>query len=148
MTFDPVVAIETALANKTQRERDEEAAYQARCRAALKLPTALDVRAQIGAQMVEIAQQVLALGEDDFEYTRLAEGYAMQGDYRKAAALTKDVGRQQYYEAVIAAVDNPFECGCPRKRGALSNIFTKDRILFDGQARELLACAVCGHLTC
>lgn len=146
--FDPITAVNTLLERKTDREREEEARYQAEKRAALHLPSELDIRAQLGARMVMMAQTALEATDDDFEQSRLAEGYALQGDYRKAATLTKDSARKTYYEQIIAAVENPNKCSCPPKNGNLSNIFTKDRILFDGQVREVLACAICGHIRC
>lgn len=148
MEFDALTAINTIIARKTKQEREEEAAYQAERRAELQLPTPIDVRAQLGARMVDLAQEVLTSTDDDFEYTRMAEGYALQGDYRKAVLLTRDDQRKRQYEAIIAAVDVASNCPCPPKNGSIPNVFTKDRILFDGQVRELLCCAVCGHLKC
>lgn len=147
--FDPINAVNTLLARKTEREREEEVRYQAEQRGKLHLPTEIDIRAQLGARMVEMAQAAIECADDDdFEYSRMAEGYALQGDYIKAAALTRMPNKQQEYQRIIEAVTNPTSCACPKQAGTQSNIFTKDRILYDGQVKDVLACAICGHIKC
>jgi hypothetical protein len=146
--FDPLVAVNTVIEKKSEREREEEARFQADERAKLHLPTEVDIRAQLGARMVTMAQAALEENDDDFEATRLAEGYALQGDYRKAALITRDAARKREYEVIIAAVDNPQDCLCPVKSQNSSTRFVKDRILFEGQVRELIACSLCKNIKC
>lgn len=146
--FDPYAAVDAVVSRKSEREREEEARFQAEQRAKLQLPTELDTRAQLGARMVELAHVALADGHDDFECSRLAEGYALQGDYRQAAALTKDDAKRAEYDRIIAAVDNPQDCGCPKKSGANSTLFLQDRILFDGQIKNILMCTICRKIRC
>lgn len=146
--FNPELAIEAVAARKSAREREEEARYQAEERAKLQLPTELDNRAQLGARMVSMAQAALEEKEDDFEYSRMAEGYVLQGDYRKAVLLTRDDDRRKEYQVLIDAVDNPTECGCPKQIGKMGTQFVKDKILFDGQVRHVVVCTVCRHVKC
>lgn len=146
--FDPMTAVGAALERKTEREREEEARFQAEQRAKLQLPNEIDIRAQLGARMVSAAQAALEEADDDMELTRLAEGYALQGDYRKAIALTRDETRRQEYVALIEATENSVPCTCPNMVNKVSTKFIKDRILFDGQVRNIIACTICRKLTC
>jgi hypothetical protein len=146
--FNSDLAIEAAIARKSEREREDEARYQAEQRAKLQLPTELDTRAQLGARMVSMAQTVLAEIDDDFEYSRMAEGYALQGDYRKAALLTRDADRRKEYQVLINAMDTPTECGCLKNTGKANTQFVKDKILFEGQVRHVVVCTACRHVRC
>jgi hypothetical protein len=146
--FDAIQAINTAIATKTDAERDEEARFQAEQRAKLNLPTEIDIRAQLGARMVAAAEQALAEHPSEFETNRYAEGLALQGEYRKALELTQCSVKRAEYQAIVNGIDNPVDCACPKKRGQISTIFTKDRIFAEGRVREVLACALCGHIKC
>lgn len=148
MEFDPYAAVEAVVARKTDKEREEEARSQAEQRAKLQLPTELDVRAQLGARMVYLAQAALGQAEEDFEYTRMAEGYALQGDYRKALELSRDPERVAEYQRIVDAVEHPTECGCPKQVGTTQVQFLKDKILFDGQVKNILACTMCRNIRC
>lgn len=146
--FDVNLALNTAIARKTDAEREEEARFQAEQRAKLNLPTEIDIRAQLGARMTAAAEIALAEQDTDFEVNRYAEGLALQGEYRKALSLTRCPVKRAEYTAIVDGIDNPKDCGCPKKIGTVATLFTKDRILAEGQVREVLACALCGHIKC
>lgn len=148
MDFDVETAINTALARKTDLEKAEEARIQEEERAKLKLPTAVEIKYNLGVRMVRSAEEVLAEQPSDFEFTRLAEGLALQGKYADALALTKDPNKHAEYTKILDAFQNPRGCGCPAFRGRQATVFTKDQLLINGEVRDLLACALCGHWKC
>lgn len=146
--FDINTAVNAILARKTPAEREDEARFQAAERAKLHLPTEIDIRAQLGARMVALAQEALDTGVSEFELARLAEGYALQGDYKKALELTTNDDKRKEYEQILTAYTNGSKCDCPTTKGTVSTRFTKDKLLIDGQVRDLIACSLCGNLTC
>jgi hypothetical protein len=130
--FDPIKAIESVVSQRTQHEKDEWEKYQEEQRAKLTL---LDGRAMMGVRQVEIALRELENGESDFEYTRLAEGYALQGEFQKAVELTRDALKRSEYQAVLNATE--MDCPCNPKHKFIRDIYPQFSIW---------CCASCSHL--
>ena len=106
--FDVETAIETRLANKTPAEIDRERRYQEEQRQRVSV---MDTRSEHAYRAIEIALANLAKNpDDDFEYTRLAEGYYLLGDFEKAAATTRNAEKKAEYIAYANA--KPIQCGC------------------------------------
>lgn len=148
MEFDPNAAIETIISRKTDLERAQDARFQAEQRAKLRLPTLLENKVSLGQRMCGSAMSQLEIAESDEAYSRLAEGLALQGEYRQAAQLTKDDTQRQEYLQIIDAVDNPRKCGCPNLVNKLPTRFLKEKIIFEGRQMDVTACALCGHIEC
>jgi hypothetical protein len=110
-TFDPIAAIQAVVSQRTQYEKDEWEKFQEEQRAKLQL---LDGRAMLGARQVELALRELENGESDFEYTRMAEGYALQGNFEKAVELTRDATKRQEYQEILDATE--IDCPCNPKQ--------------------------------
>lgn len=136
--FDVETAIETRLANKTPAEIDRERRYQEEQRQRVSV---MDTRSEHAYRAIEIALANLAKNpDDDFEYTRLAEGYYLLGDFEKAAATTRNAEKKAEYIAYANA--KPIQCGCPTKRAGkdvLSPRFVKEQ--FPG--KNLIYCTSC-----
>ena len=85
-----------------------------------------------------------------FEIDRLAEGYALQGDYEQAYDLAQSVERQIEYKAILNAFNNK-ECDCPQTIGkgktSFPTRFMKDKFYHQGNVAELWQCATCKKLT-
>jgi hypothetical protein len=130
--FDPVKAIQAVVSQRTQYEKDEWEKFQEEQRAKLQL---LDGRAMLGARQVELALRELENGESDFEYTRMAEGYALQGNFEKAVELTRDATKRQEYQEILDATE--IDCPCNPKQKFIIDKYPQF---------TLWRCASCLHL--
>lgn len=148
MEFDADAAVQAAIDSKTEEERERERHWQEEQRARLVLPTEMQIKAEFGRRMEVMALEALAENPTDFEYSRLAEAKALQGDWKAALELTRDPLKREEYEAVVAAIENPHDCGCPLLLNRMPTRFTKNRIIADGRQLDVIACSVCGHLKC
>jgi hypothetical protein len=85
-----------------------------------------------------------------FEIDRMAEGFALQGDYAQAYDLAQNEEKRAEYKAVLDAFNN-VECSCEEIVGkgktTVSTRFLKDRFYHHGQIAELWQCATCRQLT-
>jgi hypothetical protein len=143
MTFDPVKAIESVASQRTKLEKEEWERFQQEEREKLK---ALDLNAFYGFNAVEIALKQLEHGESDFEYTRMAEGYALMGDFEKAIDLTRDPEKKAEYQTILDAHTN-LDCPCPpTQRVGKDTLPTRFRKLEFG-GKTLVECSLCGNLT-
>lgn len=136
--FDPITAIETRLANRSAEELDRERKYQEQQRQRL---TVMDSRSGHAHRAIDIALHNLEQNpNDDFEYTRMAEGYYLLGDFQKAAELTRNAEKRSEYLAYANA--NAVKCECPvTKIGGtpISPRFVKEK--FPG--KDLIFCTAC-----
>lgn len=136
--FDPIAAIENRLANKTEAELDRERRYQEQQRQRLSV---MDTRSAHAQRAIDIALHNLESNpDDDFEYTRLAEGYYLLGDFRKAFETTRNEEKKAEYEAFMNA--KPYQCECPVSRNGnvtISPRFVKEK--FPG--KDLIYCTTC-----
>lgn len=148
MEFDANAAIEAVISRKTDLERAEEARFQAEQMAQLKVPSALETKAELGRRMAKSAMDSLKNQESDAAYSKLAEGLALQGEYRAAAELTRNPCKKSAYEAIIEALENPHDCGCPLMAGRNPTRFIKERIIAEGRQVDVTACSLCGHIRC
>lgn len=148
MEFDAEAAIQAVISQKTDLERAEEARYQAEQRAKLRLPSDLEMKVEMGRRMTKTAMRMLAVAESDDAYSRLAEGLALQGEYRQAAALAPKASQKEEYQKVVDAIDNPHDCGCPLLMNRLPTRFTKEKIIAEGRQTQITACSLCGHIRC
>lgn len=111
LEFDVDKAISTRLAERTKADIAYERRYQEEQRS--KLPN-IDQRGEHALRAIEIALHNLELNpDDDFEYTRLAEGYYLLGDFEKAAQTTRNKEKQAEYEAYANA--STVKCACPHQ---------------------------------
>lgn len=92
----------------------------------------------LGQRQIELAKRQLELDPSDFEYTRLAEGYALIGDYEKAVEITRDDLKRKEYQEVLDALGRT-ECDCPKKVGENLTKFAKQNL----GGRILFSCALC-----
>lgn len=107
-TFDIDTAIAARLAEIPEAEKERFAKYQEEQRAKLKTPD----RDTFGAGMVRMASEALQGECDrDFEYERMAEGYALMGDFKTAHFLTTNPEKQAFYRKVLDAPDMECEHG-------------------------------------
>lgn len=148
MEFDIQTAVSAALARKSDLERQEELKYQEERQRELGTMSPISARADLGKRMVSMAEHALETAPSEFELTRLAEGLALQGYYREAHQITTDVVKQAEYAGIIKAIDGNANCSCPNKQQNLPTRFIKDIVLVDGKERNLIACSLCGNLTC
>jgi hypothetical protein len=131
MEFDVETAIETRIAETPKSEKERWQRYQEEQRAKLQIG---DGRSLLASRQIELALSELANGsEDEFEYTRMAEGYSLLGDFEIAAQMTRDPEKKAFYQKVLAAPDMECEHG--------------KMILFDKYpGLTLFICPVCKHL--
>jgi hypothetical protein len=136
MQFDVDAAIDARIAQKAPAERERWEKFQLEERAKLK-PT--DGKSSMGWRMIDLARENIGRhkqGEDidkDFEFTRLAEGYALIGDFINAVMLTSDLGKKAFYQQVLDAPDMECEHG--------------KMIFYDSfPGITLYKCPVCHHL--
>lgn len=146
--FDPIAAIENRLANKTEAELDRERKYQEEQRQRLSV---MDTRSSHAQRAIDIALHNLESNpDDDFEYTRLAEGYYLLGDFKKAFETTRNEEKKAEYEAFMNA--KPYPCECPKTKTmgkvrpdseltaiSISPRFVKEK--FPG--KDLIYCTTC-----
>ena len=137
LTFDPHRAIDSVVSQRTKSEKEDWEKYQEEQRA--KVQT-LDGNALLGARQIEIALKELESGDSDFEYTRLAEGYALQGDFQKALELTRDATKRAEYQSVVDAFTN-LDCPCPTGKPPLRF----EKLKFGD--KTLVECSRCRNLT-
>lgn len=140
--FDVETAIETRLANRPKDEIERWEKYQKEHSVTLR-----DPRTEHAYRAINIATTNLAKGleptDEDFEYTRMAEGYYLLGEFARAAELTRNEDKKNEYQALVNA--SPILCTCPNvKIGKvyLSPRFTIDR--FPG--KEIIRCTTCNKL--
>ena len=148
MEFDPVNAVNEAVARKTKQDKEDEARFQAEQRARYQVPTDLEVRSELGRRVTKTAYEMLESAVSIEAFNRLASGYAMQGDYEMAVKFIQDPETRKEYERVLTALHTHQDCSCPKKNGSVDTRFVKDRIVHDGTIKNLIACAICGHLRC
>jgi len=131
--FDVEKAIAASLASKTDQEREEWEKFQNEQRAGLQLG---DGRVLFGKRQVELAFNQLDRDDvdRDFEFERMAEGYALQGDFLRAYVLTTNSQKQKEYKQILDATE--MDCLC-----SPSFKFVKDKY----PQFTLYGCA-CGHL--
>ena len=143
VTFDPIKAIESVVANRSDLEKEEWEKFQAEKREELK---SLDLNAHYGFNAIQIALKQLEHGEDDFEYTRMAEGYALMGDFQKAIELTRDSQKREEYQRILDAHES-LDCPCPTvtRVGQASLPVRFEKLKFQG--KTLVECSRCGNLT-
>jgi hypothetical protein len=136
--FDVETAINTRLSNRTAEELDRERRYQEEQRQRL---TVMDTRTSHAQRAIDIALHNLESNpDDDFEYTRMAEGYYLLGDFQKAAELTRNEEKRAEYQAYADA--KPIQCVCsPVRQGnvTLAPRFVKEK--FPG--KDLIYCTTC-----
>lgn len=142
-TFDPHKAIDSVVSQRTTAEKEEWDKYQEEQRAKLEM---LDGNHLLGARQVDLALRELENGDSDFEYTRMAEGYALQGDFQKAYELTRDEVKRAEYEQVLDAFTN-LDCPCPtiERIGKTSIPIRFEKLKF--QDKTLVECSRCRNLT-
>jgi hypothetical protein len=137
MQFDVEAAIEARIAQKSEGEKERWRKFQIEERAKLK---PIDGKSSMGQRMIALAEEGIewyAKGSTDidyeFEYTRMAEGYALMGDFWKAEELTFDPEKKKFYQQVLDAPDMECEHG--------------KMIFYDSfPGIQLFKCPVCHHL--
>lgn len=140
LEFDVETAIDTRLAQRTAAEIERERKYQEEQKKKLAVG---DPRLLYAERAIEMALHNLEQGTTDaaLEYTRLAEGYYLQGDFRKAADTTRDPVKKAEYEAYANA--KPGKCTCPIQTvngDRISPRFVKET--FPG-LRSIIYCTTC-----
>lgn len=132
--FDLDTAIATRLDAIPQSEKDRFQKIQEEKRAELKKSLEkFSGNSVFGKRMVDLAFENLCHGDDDFEYTRMAEGFYLLGDVESAYKTTKDPAKKEYYKRVMDAPD--MEC----THGAMT-------LLEKLPTFTLLICPKCRHL--
>lgn len=107
--FDPEKAIERRI-----EARGEDTQFKRLQEEGKKTLPRTDSRTVYALRQIEIAERALEQnGESDFEYTRMAEGYYLLGQFRKAYETTRDPLKKQEYETAMMAGNVP--CNCPRQ---------------------------------
>jgi hypothetical protein len=160
MEFDVNSAIATALDRRSKLDQDRDARFQKEEREKLNLMSETQLRINQGKRMVELAESELQglKGKDEpqrtaFEYTRMAEGYALQGDYEAAFEMTADYAKKCEYQKILEALDGKQECSCPKSvrisKSSLPTQYIKEKIYDAVRKREvaLKSCSLCGNLT-
>lgn len=129
-SFAAEKAIAAALAEKTDFEREEEARFQESERLKLAAVNSPETRRRIiGQERIRFALEQLKLNAADAEFDRLAEGYALAGDFEKAAAYAKSPARLTEYADIQTAINRSADeiCECPKKKNNCPTYFIKDR---------------------
>lgn len=142
--FDVDAAIEARLSERSKDEKERWAKYQEDQRA--KLPR-MDGNAVLGSRMIEAALTELESATNrPAIYNRMAEGYALMGDYAKAVELATDHKGLEYLE--ILEAHDAEDCACPetQKFGKFT-VPTRTPILRFAN-RTLTRCSICSHLRC
>jgi hypothetical protein len=131
MEFNLEQAIETRIAQKTPAERERWEKFQKEERAKVKLA---DSKSTFGQRMIDLAYREMSAGADPaFEWTRMAEGFALKGDFEYAESLTHDEEKRAFYQQVLDAPDMECEHG--------------KMIFYDSfPGIQLFKCPVCHHL--
>lgn len=90
-------------------------------------------------------------------YDRLGELAAEQGDYQRAATISRTTERRHYYQSIVDAIEGKDTCNCPdtlqvdRRNGTESRespIIHYDTIVTpDGGMVQLQKCIECGRMT-
>lgn len=160
-----------AIQQKNDEDRDGWGKYQEEQRqkinASLKNLSDADIKFQQGIRAVDFARQQLAdladtplTGEHpqlfNFELNRMAEGYALQGDYLTALMFVKDEDKKAEYQAVQDAIMRPDDETCPCEKDGkgtnaagkavkFSTMFIKDTFYSQhhGQVVNLWKCSTC-----
>lgn len=148
MEFDIDKAIQARLASKTDQEREEEARFQTEQRAKFNVPTDSEIRSELGRRMMASALETLAEGVSIEALDKLAASYALQGDYESALRFIQDPTVRAVYMKIHKGLQTAEDCSCPKKVNGVDTRFIKDRIPQNGTIRNLIACAICGHLRC
>jgi hypothetical protein len=142
MEFNATRAIARVLAEKTDEERAEEAKYQSEQREKLGTLTDVELKIQFGRRMVEAVRRKAGLDPTPEQLDRLAEGYALQGDYDQAIKCVQDRDRRGEYLSILSALDGA-GCQCTSPKA-----FLKERIFARGKIVDVYGCTVCGKLRC
>ena len=145
--FDLKTAVNIAVKNAEQEQKDVPSVIMS-----VLDPAAL--KARMGAQQVAYAFLVmsspLTSEEYDFECNRLAEGYALQGNFEAAINNTRDDKQRENYVTILQAIENPVQCDCPaiigQGQGRVKTQFVTEVFLHNGQDTKLMRCALCGNL--
>lgn len=86
------------------------------------------------------------LGDERFDHAleKVAEGYALRGNFREASILTKDEARKAEYERLADARDRgETQCPCPSPQSFIKQkLFTGEKILV------IEECVKCHTLRC
>lgn len=121
--------------------------------------TEVDLKIQHGQRAIEIARENIERLKDagdtaalEFEFERMAEGYALQGDFKKAAEFASNPEKRVEYQAMLEAVEKNDDevCGCPKTQNGHPTTFIKDRFYTARGVCTLYHCTLCGfqNATC
>ena len=132
MEFDLDTAIEARLATRSEAEKERFIKYQEEQRSKL-VPS--NQKSTFGSRMVQMAFDAFKeeIVDEELEYERMAEGYALQGDFETAYVLTTNREKEEFYKRVIDAPDAECEHG---------KMFLYDEY----PTCQLFMCPVCFHL--
>lgn len=134
-TFDPIRAIQSVVSQQSDFEREEWEKFQSEQRA--KVGT-INTNSVLGERQIELALRELENGDSDFEYTRLAEGYALLGNFERAVELTRDAEKRAEYQAILDAPE--IDCSCNPKHKFIRDEFPAFTIWCCGNCRSLRKC--------
>jgi hypothetical protein len=144
VTFDPVAAIEAAVANKTKAEQQRWRRLQETERSKLRPGNGSSIHA---IRAIQLSTEALLDQNDDtdvnFEYTRMAEGYYLLGDFQKAFDLTRDPAKKKEYRELLEATSTA--CTCPDIRAGKTTISPRSLVKeFPGKGAS--RCGTCRRL--
>lgn len=150
--FDPLTAVDVAIAKKSERERQEEIKWQDEQRQRMHIPTAREVDVMLGKRLVSAARKALQHSDNPRYHDQLAEGLALQGQWHAAVTTVHNPSQRDEYLRVIAAIEEQHKCSCPetqRVNGSLiPSKFLKKEIVYDGKSVQLYYCTTCDTLQC
>lgn len=141
--FDPLAAVETALSQKSQEDRDKEASWQKEQRARMRVPSALEINYTLGYRIADAARRAIEADDDHAQFDRLAQGLALQGKWGEAIITARDLQLKRQFQEIFAAVTSGHNCKCPD-----SDKFIKQEVLHDDRPVKLLFCTKCELLQC
>lgn len=141
--FDPLAAVETALSQKSQEERNKEVAWQQEQRSKMRIPSALEINYILGCRMADAAQKALEADDDHAAFDKLAQGLALQGKWGEAIAAARDLQLKRQFQEVFAAVTSNHNCQCPD-----GDKFIKQEVLHEQRPVKLIFCTKCELLQC
>jgi len=148
MEFDPIAAVEAALAAKSDEERTKEKQEQINARQRMNVPSIAEAKVMQGEMIEEVARENIAINPSDDAYNQLAYGMFLQGKLEQAIANVKDEHKKRHYLQVLNAVNGKAKCDCASTRPKQSTQFLSNQLWVRGKMMNLHTCIVCGLIQC
>jgi hypothetical protein len=148
--FDLHIAVEHAVANKTDADRKKWKEFQwneAEKFWKVNVHSAVSNKIIIGSRAIKLAKTALAHKltdeQTESELERYAEGLYLTGEIEQAIEMSPC--RKEVYQATLDAINVPSDkrCNCPKQR--YQTWFTREQILYakDVKVYDVMFCSQC-----